>query len=208
MPRKKVKQPPPRKGTITSFVPPWSMALAAGDSTCVLVLFALGTFRSKGEGLAYPSQATLSAVTQLGERAQRDALRRLVDRGAIYVKRPATGTTPAVYAVPDTPWTGSFTGASTDGLDRHFTPSTAAESADEVTTEVTTFLSKRSAVAVRSSKARAPSSSVADRPIYTNRCGGNQTRPRRMAGASAGPVPIQNLMTDLMERIMAKQGAA
>jgi hypothetical protein len=151
MPRKKVKQPPPRKGTITSFVPPWSMALAAGDATAVLVLFGLGTFRSKGEGLAYPSQATLSTVTQLGERAQREALHRLVKAGAIYVRTPATTKKPAVYAIPDTPLGGSSTGPNECGafaVDRHITPSRAAESADEVTTEVTTSSTKRSAVAV------------------------------------------------------------
>ena len=148
MPRKKVKQPRPGKATITSFVPAWSMARATGDSTMILVLFGLGTFRSKGEGLAYPSQATLSTVTQLGERAQRDALRRLVDAGAIYVKRKATGSAPAVYAIPDAPLTGSFTGENTGAVDRQFTPSGAAESADEVTTEVTTYSTKRSAVAV------------------------------------------------------------
>jgi len=206
MPRKKVKQPRPGKATITSFVPAWSMARATGDSTMILVLFGLGTFRSKGEGLAYPSQATLSTVTQLGERAQRDALRRLVDAGAIYVKRKATGSAPAVYAIPDAPLTGSFTGENTGAVDRQFTPSGAAESADEVTTEVTTFLSTQNAVAVCSSKARAPSSSVADRTIYTDRRGGNQ-RPAPRRATSGGVTDIRDVMAKLMDRLEKQRSA-
>lgn len=215
MPPKKVKQPPPRKGLVFSQVPPWAMDRVTGDSTAVLVLFALGTFRNNTTGHAFPSQTTLRAITQLGERAQREALHRLVKAGALYVHRHATNKKPAVYLMPDHPLGGNSTGSQSEdenALDRQFAPSRAAESADKHTTEHTTGSTTGSTSFSCSSNALAQSSSGVGATNHTQRRSARQgARPRRV-GAGAGLVEIRDLMTLVMDRAEAahnaKRGAA
>jgi hypothetical protein len=221
MTRPKAKQAgPPNESPLFMNVPRWTLDRVGRKPTQRAVLFALCAYRNKGTGIAFPSVATLAEITGLSRRAVGVALAALVECEAIALARPWTQHMPNVYAIPDREPARQMRSQYASerpaeiAPDAHLTQSSSAPAAPETTPEqtpvtTTTQATLRSAGAVRSFNALAQSSSVADRPIYTNRRGANQRpRPRRPMGASAGPVPIQSLMSDLMERMMAKQGVA
>jgi hypothetical protein len=141
MPKKEARTKPPSQAVIYSTVPQWCIDRIGCDATGLLVLHTLGRYRRKSDGYCYPSQATIAAMSFLGERTVRTTLHRLVKCGALRVVRKATGTFPALYAMPDREWTGNSSGAidtPEPAMDRQFLQNGPAETADELTTELTT----------------------------------------------------------------------
>lgn len=221
MTRPKVKQArPPNESPLFMNVPRWTLDRVGRKPTQRVVLFALCAYRNKGAGIAFPSVATLAEVTGLSRRAVGVALAALVESEAISLARPWTQHMPNVYAIPDRKPARQMRNQyaseqpAETAPDAHVTQSRCAPAAPETTPEQTPVTTTaqatlRSTGAVRSFNALAQGSLVAERAIYTERRGANQRpRPRRPMGASAGPVPIQSLMSDLMDRMMAKREVA